>query len=98
MFFRIYPGFSRSLLLKGKRQILLTCKVSRYYLLALYGSRPIIGTNVCTMVYMSGDSPFIARRANRVPLCPDRLLPLVSRFDNKNTFIQCFNSQTVAQY
>ena len=67
----------------------------------LHGSRPIIGSNVCTMLYTSGDSPFIARRVNRVPLCPDLLHPLVSRFNNKNTFIQCFNSgpasQTVAQ-
>ena len=35
-------------------------------------------------------------------LCPDLLHTLVSKFDNKNTFIQCFNSepasQTVAQY
>ena len=68
----------------------------------LHGSGPIIGSNVCSIVYMSGDSPFIARRVNRVPLCPDPLHPLVSRFENKNTFIQCFNfgpaSQTVAQY
>ena len=27
-----------------------------------------------------------------MPLCPDRLHPLVSRFDNTNTFIHCFNS------
>ena len=49
-----------------------------------------------------GPPPFIARRVNRVPLCPDLLHPLVSRFDNKNTFIICFNSgpasPTVAQY
>ena len=29
---------------KSKRPFLLTCKVSRYYLLALHGSRPILGT------------------------------------------------------
>ena len=66
----------------------------------MHGSWPIIGSNVGSIVDMSGDSPFIARRVNRV--CPDLLYPLVSRFDNKNTFIQCFNSgpasQTVAQY
>ena len=45
----------------------------------------MLGTNVCTMVYMSADSPFIARRVNEVPLCPDRLHPLVSRFDKKHT-------------
>ena len=65
----------------------------------LHGSWPIIGSNAGSIV---GDSPFIARRVNRTPLCPDLLHPLVSRFDNKNTFIQCFNSgpasQTVAQY
>ena len=65
-------------------------------------SMPIIGSNVGSIVCTSGDSPFIARRVNRVPLCPNLLYPLVSRFDNKNTFIQCFNfgpaSQTVAQY
>ena len=65
-------------------------------------SRPIIGSNVGSIVYTSGDSPLIAKRVNRVPLCPDLLHPLVSRFHNKNTFIQCFNSgpasQTVAQY
>ena len=53
-------------------------------------------------IFTSGDSPFIARRVNRVPLCPDWLYRLVSRFNNKNTFIQCFNSgpasQTVAHY
>ena len=68
----------------------------------LHNSRPIIGSNVGSMVDMSGDSPFIARRVNRVPLYPDLLHPLVSRLDNENTFIQCFNSgpatQTVAQY
>ena len=68
----------------------------------LHGSRPIIGSNIDSIVEMSGDSPFIARRVNRVPLCPDLLHSLVSRFDNKNIFIQCFNSgpasQTVAQY
>ena len=89
------------LLLKGKRQFLLTCRVSRYYLLTLHGStRPILGT----MVYMAGDSPFIAWRVNRAPLCAEWLHPIVSRFHNKNrpTFVQCFNSgpasQTVAQY
>ena len=68
----------------------------------MHGSWPIIGSNVGSIVDMLGDSPFIARRVNRVPLCPDLIYPLVSRFDNKNTFIQCFNSgpasQTVAQY
>ena len=72
----------------------------------LHGSRSIIGSNVGSKVDMSGDSPFIARRVNRVLLCldicPDLLHPLVSRFDNKNTFFQSFNSgpasQTVAQY
>ena len=41
-------------------------------------------------------------RLNKAPICPHLLHPLVSRFHNKNTFIQCFNSgtasQTVAQY
>ena len=68
----------------------------------LHGSGPIIGSNVGSIGDMSGDSPFIARRVNRVPLCPDLLQPLVSRFDNKNTFILCLNSepasQTVEQY
>ena len=68
----------------------------------LPGSRPIIGSNFGSIEDMSGDFPFIARRVNKVPLCPDLLHPLVSRFDNTNTFIQCFNSgpasQTVAQY
>ena len=72
----------------------------------LHGSRPIIGSNAGSIVDMSGDSPFIGRRVNTVPLCPDLcpdlLHPLVSRFDNTNTFIQSFNfgpaSQTVAQY
>ena len=123
------------LLLKGKRQFLLTCKVSRYYLLPLHGSRPMLGTmpskhktstqcwintgppattlaqlrynigsmsRACWVVYMTGDSPFIARRVNRAPLCAEWLHPLVSRFHSKNTFVQCFNfgpaSQTVAQY
>ena len=62
----------------------------------------MIGSNVGSIVYTSSDSPFIARRVNRVPLCLDLLHPLDSRFDNKNTFIRCFNtgpaSQTVAQY
>ena len=82
----------------GKRQFLLTCKVSRYYLLALHDRWPILGT----MVYMAGDSPSIARRANRAPLCAEWLHRLVTKFHNKNTFVQCFNSgpasQTVAQY
>ena len=60
---------------------MLTYKLSRYCLLALHAGMPILCTIVCTMVYMSGDSPFIARRVNRVPLCPDRLHPLVSGFD-----------------
>ena len=68
----------------------------------LHGSRSLIGSNVGSIVYTSGDSPLIARKVNRVPLCPDWLHSLVSRFDNKNTFIQCFNSgpaaQTVTQY
>ena len=68
----------------------------------LHGSRPIIGSNFGSIVDMSGESPFIARRMNRVPLYPDLLHPLVYRFDNKKTFIQCFNSgpasQTVARY
>ena len=88
MFFRIYPEF----VLNGKRQFLLTC-------LGLHGSRPMIGSNAGSIVYMSS---FIAMRVNRVPLFPERLRPLFSRFDNKNTFIQCFisepASQTVAQY
>ena len=33
----------------------------------LHGSRPIIGSNIGSIVDMSGDSPFIARRVNRVP-------------------------------
>ena len=68
----------------------------------LLDSRTIIGSNIGSIVGISGDSPFIARRVNRVPICLDLLHPLVSRYDNKNTFIQCFNSgpasQTVAQY
>ena len=68
----------------------------------LHGTRPIIGSNVGSIVDMSGDPPFIARRVNRMPLSPDLLPSLVSGFDNKNTVIQCFNSgpasQTVAQY
>ena len=51
---------------------------------------------------MAADSPFIARMVNRAPLCAERLYPIVSRFHNKNTFVQGFNSgpvsQTVAQY
>ena len=46
--------------LQRQRQYLLTCKVSKYCSLALHGSRPIIRTNVGLMMYMSGDSPFIA--------------------------------------
>ena len=76
--------------------------MSRRGLHGLHSSWPIIGSNVGTMVYMAGDSPFIARRVNRRPLCPDPIHPLVSRINNKNTFIQCFNSgpasQTAAQY
>ena len=37
----------------------------------LHGSRPIIGSNIGSIVDMSGDSPFIARRVDSVPLCPD---------------------------
>ena len=37
----------------------------------LHGSRLIIGSNVGSIVYTSGYSPFIARRVSRVPLCPD---------------------------
>ena len=59
------------ILLNGKMQFLFTCKVSRYYLMALHGSRPLLGTNVCTMAYVAGDSPLIARRVNIVPLCAD---------------------------
>ena len=51
---------------------------------------PIIGYNGGSIVGMSGDSLFIARRVKRGPLCPDLLHPLVSRFNNKNTFIQSF--------
>ena len=60
--------------------------VSAYFLsekilpFGLHGSRPKIWFNVGLIVDMSGDSPFIARR---VPLCPDLLHPLVSRFNNK---------------
>ena len=68
------------LLFKCKRQYLLTCKVSRYCLLACTAVGLIIGSNVGSIVYMVGDSPSIARRVNRVPSCPDRLHPLVSRF------------------
>ena len=49
------------------------------------------------MVCVASDSSFIARRVNSVPLCPHRLHPLVSRFYNKNTFIQCFNSEPASQ-
>ena len=63
----------------------------------LHGSRPIIGSNIGSIVDISGDSPFIAKRVNRVPLCPDLLHPLVSRFNNKNAFIQCFNSGPASQ-
>ena len=34
---------------------MITCKVS----LGLHGSRPMIGSNVGSMMHMSGDSPFI---------------------------------------
>ena len=71
-------------------------------LFGLHSSRSIIGSNAGSIVYMSGDSPFIARTVNRLPLCLYRLHPLVSRFHKKKIFIQCFNSgpasQTVAQY
>ena len=67
----------------GKRQFLLTCKLSRYYHSALHDSMPIIGSNVGSMVCVASDSPFIARSVNSVPLCPHRLNPLVSRFHNK---------------
>ena len=43
-----------------QRQYLLTCKVRKYCILALYDSKPIVGFNVGSMVYMSGHSPFIA--------------------------------------
>ena len=48
------------LLFKCKRQYLLTCKVSRYCLFGLHSSRPMIGSNVGLIMYMSGDSPSIA--------------------------------------
>ena len=83
----IYDFVDHYTLLNGKRQFLLTCKVSRHctmllfkfkrqYLLTckvrrLHGSRPIIGSNVGSIVYTSGDSPFIARRVDSLPLCPD---------------------------
>ena len=38
-------------------------------------------TNVGSIVYTSGDSPFIARRVNRVTLCRDWLHRLVYRFE-----------------
>ena len=78
-----------TILLNGKRQFLLTCKVSRYctmlffkckrqYLLTLqglHGSTSIIESNVRSIVYTSSESPFIARRVNRVPLCVRPTLP-----------------------
>ena len=63
------------LLRESKMQYLLICKVSRYCLLALHGSRPIIGTNVGSMMYMcrgfSIHSLNKNKRVNRVPLCED---------------------------
>ena len=83
------------------KKTLLAQLLNRHFI-ALHIISPLIGSNVGSIVDMWGDSPFIARRVNRVPLCPDLLHPLVPGFDNKNTFIQCFNSgpasQTVAQY
>ena len=59
-------------------------------------------SRACWVVYMAGDSPFIARRVNRAALCAEWLHPIVYRFQIKNTIVQCFNSgpasQTVAQY
>ena len=79
------------LLLKCKRQYLLTCKVSRYCLLACTAV-DLIGYIVGSML---GDPPFNAKMVIRVPVCPDLLHQSVSRFHNKNTFIQCFNSGPV---
>ena len=47
---------------KGKKQYLLTCKVSSEQILSfgVHDSRPMIWSNVGSMMYMSGDSPFIA--------------------------------------
>ena len=104
IFFRIYPWLSGSLYSwKAKGSFCLLVKwADSEQILALYGSRPILCTNACIIVYVAGDPPFIARRVNRVPLCSDWFHPLVSRFHNKNTFIKCFNSgpalHTVAQY
>ena len=61
MFFRIYPEFSGSLYCSAKAKDSICSLVSEQILpFGLHDSRPIIGSNVGSMMYILGDSPFIA--------------------------------------